>query len=197
MYEVVLINMPFASCTIPSIALAQLKAVVDTQMAGRASARVGYLCHDLADYLGEERYRFVSNSMQPLNCGFGDWFFRQAAWPDLPDNTEAYSMRYLRGRDEGNAMMRELIDKFRPGLDALLDNLIDRYALDRAGMVGFTSMFMQNVASFALARKIKARNPNVVTVIGGANCEYPMGRVLAQRIPFFDAVFFIGCLVME
>jgi ribosomal peptide maturation radical SAM protein 1 len=189
MYEVVLINMPFASCTIPSIALSQLKAVVDTELAGRASARVAYLCHDLADYLGVERYRFVSNSMQPLNCGFGDWFFRQVAYPELPDNSEAYRQRYLRAPDEGNNILRELIEKFRPGLDQLFDDLIDRYALDRANVVGFTSMFMQNVASFALARKLKARNPDIITVIGGANCEYPMGKVLAQRVPFFDAVF--------
>jgi ribosomal peptide maturation radical SAM protein 1 len=189
MYEIVLINMPFASCVIPSIALSQLRAVVEAELAGKVSVRIAYLSHDVADYMGIERYRFVSNSMQPLNCGFGDWFFRQVAFPDLPDNVDAYVQRYLRVNDEGNRTMRELIETFRPGLDAMLDGLIDRYELHKANLVGFTSMFMQNVASFAMARKLKQRNPEIVTVIGGANCEYPMGRILAQRVSAIDAVF--------
>jgi ribosomal peptide maturation radical SAM protein 1 len=189
MFKIVLINMPFASCVMPSIALSQLRAVVETELAGRATVRIAYVCHDIADYVGIDRYRCVSNSMQALNCGFGDWFFRHTAFPELPDNVAAYSMRYLRSNDESNRMLRELIEKYRSGLDGLLDGLIDHHELHKADLVGFTSMFMQNVASLAMARKLKQRNPGIITVVGGANCEYPMGKILAQRAPHIDAVF--------
>jgi magnesium-protoporphyrin IX monomethyl ester (oxidative) cyclase len=50
-------------------------------------------------------------------------------------------------------------------------------------------MFSQNVPNMAMARLIKERNPEVITVMGGANCEAPMGAVLAENIPALDFIF--------
>lgn len=50
-------------------------------------------------------------------------------------------------------------------------------------------MFAQTNASVAMARVVKRRNPDVVTVLGGANCEAPMGTVLARNVPEVDAIF--------
>jgi ribosomal peptide maturation radical SAM protein 1 len=77
----------------------------------------------------------------------------------------------------------------RKDLDRLLDRLIDTYQLDRADLVGFTSMFSQNVASLAMARKLKERNPGLITVMGGANCETPMGEEIVANAQSVDFVF--------
>jgi len=45
------------------------------------------------------------------------------------------------------------------------------------------------VASFALARRLKQRNPGVTIVMGGANCESPMGQELVRNVPAVDYVF--------
>ena len=50
-------------------------------------------------------------------------------------------------------------------------------------------MFAQHVASIGMARVIKDRNPAAVTLLGGANCEAPMGSVIAQEVDAIDAVF--------
>lgn len=50
-------------------------------------------------------------------------------------------------------------------------------------------MFMQNVACLSMARKLKERNPKIVTVMGGANCESPMGQELAINAEFVNFVF--------
>ena len=50
-------------------------------------------------------------------------------------------------------------------------------------------MFAQNVASFALARRIRAKNPNAVIVMGGANCEAPMGREIVDHVDVVDFAF--------
>jgi magnesium-protoporphyrin IX monomethyl ester (oxidative) cyclase len=50
-------------------------------------------------------------------------------------------------------------------------------------------MFAQNVASFALARRVKARNPGCTIVVGGANCEASMGREIATHVDAVDYVF--------
>src|SRR5262249_23778923 len=55
-------------------------------------------------------------------------------------------------------------------------------------IVGFTSVFQQHTASLALAKRLKATNPNVTIVFGGANCEGVMGHELLRQFAFVDAV---------
>jgi ribosomal peptide maturation radical SAM protein 1 len=76
----------------------------------------------------------------------------------------------------------------RRGAEAVLDRLIDLYELDRADIVGFTSMFFENMVSFALARKIKERNPRVLTVLGGATSESPSGEEFIRNVEALDFV---------
>jgi ribosomal peptide maturation radical SAM protein 1 len=189
MFRISLINMPFADLQLPSIALTQIRSLTQSQFPGEVSVNIATLTHDFAKYMGVERYQYISASMQALHSGLGDWLFRPEAFPQLPDNTQRYLQRYFRGEGEAEQHVKDLIAKKRPFLGAYLDELITRYELDKARIVGFTSMFMQNVASFAMARRLKQRNPEVVIVMGGANCEFPMGRVIAERIQPIDFVF--------
>ncbi len=55
-------------------------------------------------------------------------------------------------------------------------------------VVGFTSTFQQNVASLALARRIKSGWPDVRIVFGGANMEGEMGPEYARAFSFLDYV---------
>jgi ribosomal peptide maturation radical SAM protein 1 len=52
--------------------------------------------------------------------------------------------------------------------------------------VAFSSTFQQNTASFALARRLKAHSPDVVTIFGGANFDGPMGVELARAVDCID-----------
>jgi magnesium-protoporphyrin IX monomethyl ester (oxidative) cyclase len=187
MYRIALVSMPFARIEFPSLALTQLKAVTEAAFPGRVAVEIQYLNQDFATFFGMEANQAVVD--MSMNNGIGEWFFRQAAFPDLPDNTVEYFQRSYPRRDEGTRRLRQLVIEKRQGLEAWLASLIDAHALDRADLVGFTSMFSQNVASIAMARLLKARNPGLITVIGGANCEQPMGAVLSRLVPALDYVF--------
>jgi hypothetical protein len=56
-------------------------------------------------------------------------------------------------------------------------------------IIGFTSVYSQQVASLALARRIKERWPDKIVAFGGANCQEEMGRALLRLFPFVDWVF--------
>jgi len=188
MYTIMLIDMPFSNVAMPSIALTQLKSTLRRRFGNEIDIHTIYLNHDFATFLGVEPYHYVSTSMQSFNAGFGDWFFRQEAYPELTDNTEAYFRRCFPQAAQAR-LFQELVHQKRFKLGPYMQDLITLYKLDRAQLVGFTSMFMQNTASFALARKLKQRNPGVVTVMGGANCEFPMGEVIAKHMDAIDFVF--------
>src|SRR6185295_1846094 len=189
MYKISLIDMPFANLQMPSIALTQIKAIIQAEFPEEVSVDIVSLSHDFAHYIGIDLYQHITSSMQALYAGLGDWFFRQQAFPEAPDNTAKYVQRYFWGNKKDEQRVKDMIAQKRPKLDAYMDELITRHELDKARIVGFTSMFMQNSGSFAMARKLKRRNPEVVTVIGGANCEFPMGRVIAEQIEDVDFVF--------
>jgi ribosomal peptide maturation radical SAM protein 1 len=189
MYRIGLINMPFANLHMPSIALTQLKSVVEERFKDEVTVDVYYLNHDFANYLGLELYNRITESADSQNSGLGDWFFRQIAFPDQANNTGLYLSRYFPHHTEQMNTLKSRVVEKRRGLDHFMDSLIAKYALDRAQLVGFTSMFMQNGAAFSMARKLKACNPKITIVIGGANCESPMGQVIAKHVDAIDYVF--------
>jgi ribosomal peptide maturation radical SAM protein 1 len=189
MFKIALINMPFADLRLPSIALTQLKAVVDQRFKDQVSVDIHYLSHDFAKYLGRDLYDLITGSGDSQNAGLGDWLFRQTAFPDLSNNAGVYLSRYFPFHtEEMNALKSNVLAK-RRGLDNFLDSLISKYALDQVQVVGFTSMFMQSAAAFSLARRLKECDPKPITVIGGANCESPMGQVIAKEVASIDYVF--------
>ncbi|HZF13176.1 MAG TPA: RiPP maturation radical SAM C-methyltransferase [Thermoanaerobaculia bacterium] len=189
MLKIVLLNLPFAAYHLPSIGLTQLKSVLDAELGGEVETRIAYVNLDFAAQLGLDLYERIGLSGDQLQSGFSEWFFRQAAFPDAPDNTEAYFARYYPAHDPASQTFRRQVLEKRRMLDTLLDGVIDTYALDRADVVGCTSMFFENMVSFALARKIKARNPKVVTVLGGATSESPSGEEFVKNVPALDFVF--------
>jgi ribosomal peptide maturation radical SAM protein 1 len=189
MYKISLINMPFANLWFPSIALTQLKAVLEEQLRGQVSIRILYMNQEVGKYLGPGLYGYISSSLETNMAATGDWLFRDIAFPGLPDNTDQYFQRCFPGNDPATLSKKQLIMRKRQGLEKFLEELITRFRLDEDDLVGFTTMFCQNVASFALAKKIKDRNPRATIALGGANCEDPMGRELVRNVPAIDYVF--------
>jgi ribosomal peptide maturation radical SAM protein 1 len=82
------------------------------------------------------------------------------------------------------AGMRRAREVAEPYLDQCLRDV----PWESYDLIGFTSTFGQNVASLALARRIKQRHPSLPIILGGANCEGPMGLALHRSFPFIDFV---------
>src|SRR5215471_16130009 len=189
MYKIALINMPFASVNRPSIALTQLKYVLEAALPNRVSVDIFYVNQDFAIGLGLEFYNFLAETSDALNTGLGDWIFRLSAFPDLQDNSDVFFKRYFPFNAGPVASLKRLILEKRAELDARLDALIEGRALSDFDLVGSTTMFMQNLPSFALLRKLKRLKPGMVTVMGGANCETPMGQEIVRNVKQVDFVF--------
>src|SRR5262249_54567578 len=161
--------MPFANLNLPSIALTQIKAVLDRTFTNLVRSDIFHLNHDFAALFGLETYSEIANSIGALNAGVGDWIFRQAAFPELTDNLQTYFKRYFPQNNERTRHTRELIANARAGLDGHIEKVIDACRLDEYDVVGFTSMFSQNVSALAVARHLKERNPGIIIIFGGAN----------------------------
>src|SRR5215472_8966350 len=144
--RIALVNMPFARLTSPSLALAQLASRL-SGMSTDLSVTVLDLNHQFGDALGVELYDYVVE--QYVN-GLGDWLFRRVAFPDHEDNAGAYLARYYPGRRPESVALRDRILGARDRVEDTLREVVEEHGLADCHLVGFTSMFTQNVASFAL-----------------------------------------------
>src|SRR5262249_48939581 len=117
----------------------------------------------------------------------GNWIF---AVPPFRENTVERDDEYLAYvRREGvpkadvakAVLMRELVPAF-------LERCADEILASAPRVVGFTTAFSQNVPSLVLARLLKARDPALVVVFGGANCDGPMGVALHRAFSWIDVV---------
>lgn len=186
--RVALVNMPFASLQYPSLALTQVQTVLQAEFADRVAVDVHYFSHDFGRFFGQQVYQEIALSSDHLYAGLGDWLFRPIAFPDAPENSAEYFRRFYPRQTPESAKFRTLIETKRAALDRFLDRLIASYGLLDADVVGLTSMFAQTVACIALARRLKDQRPDIVTVLGGANCEGAMGRAIASHIAPIDFV---------
>jgi len=183
---IALLNMPFARLATPSLALAQLRTRLQQEFGDRITTNILFLNHDLASFTGYRAYRAVTESYKI--GGLGEWFFRAEAFPHEPDNLHEYCRDFLSQLELGTELSQHLLAR-RQTVGAYLDKIIDFYGLDHYQVVGCTSTFQQNTASIALLRKLKLRNSRIVTLLGGANCETPMGQVITRNVPWIDFVF--------
>ena len=184
MYKIALINMPFAAAYRPSLSLTQLKSIVSEKHP--VDVDIHYFNQEFSKFFGFEQFQYISSQD---TSGLGDWLFRHIAFPDEEDNTEKYLRRHFPQNDSQTKQLKEAILQIRDGVDANLDALINDYKIADADIVGFSSMFLQNVACFALANKLKKISSNINIVMGGANCESPMGEEIIKNVPQIDFVF--------
>lgn len=199
--EIRFVNMPPSSLKWPSIGLSQLKSILEkTDFQEEIEVKIDHLNYEFARFIGIENYCCLTSTRLFKAYNYLEWFFRSVAFPRLPDNRIAYF------QNEGIEIQRAFSPKeipearekimianqllpLRGNLEDFLDEIIIQLGLDKADVVGFTSMFSQNVPSMALARLIKKHNPNVITVMGGSNCESPMGEEIVRNFEMIDYVF--------
>ena len=136
---------------------------------------------DFAARIGDETYAALCDHRGRL---VGEWVFSIAAFGDsAPDPDGRLLTRLPQRPSVPRRPDLARLDQMRAReVPQYLDELVDGYPWDDVQVVGFTSTFQQNTASFALARRLKQKFPHLVTLFGGANFEGEMGAELVRAI---------------
>jgi ribosomal peptide maturation radical SAM protein 1 len=180
--RVLLLSMPFHALERPSLGLGLLQAGLRRLGEG---CDVRYLGLRFAEFIGLEEYLWVHGGL-PYTAFAGDWIFTSALYGERPEADARYVQEILRDtwRLPEAAITRLL--RIRAWCDHFLDHCLVSIPWPDYDVVGFTSTFEQNIASLALARRVKAAYPSMTIAFGGANWEAEMGETLHQQFPFVD-----------
>lgn len=184
-WRVVLVAMPFIETRRPSIQIGLLKALAAAHGFPACTLHANL---DFAVRIDVDDYELLCQHRGPM---VGEWLFSVEAFPEAAPDLDARmlddladELTHLGGSHQG---LREKLLRIRDvDVPAYLDALIDSFPWGDAAVVGFSSTFQQNTASFALARRLKRRYPHIVTVFGGANFDGEMGPELARTIDCID-----------
>jgi ribosomal peptide maturation radical SAM protein 1 len=181
----VLVSMPFMDIDRPSIQLGLLSATAATH---GLPVRTLHANLDLAARLAPEVYRPLAEHRGRM---VGDWLFSVEAFGPAAPDPDARLLDDFAGDlahlGESPDEVRELLLRVRKhDIPAYLDALAADPLWADVPVVGFSSTFQQNTASFALARRLKRRYPGLVTVFGGANFDGDMGRELVRAVDCVD-----------
>lgn len=185
-YPVALVSMPFVAIEFPSIQIGLLKAIASA--AGFPVTNY-HLSLDFARQIGRSRYAVLASHR---GLQVGEWLFAAAAFDADRRAQSDYFLRDFRDEIEGRLAaladdpLRCLESIRRHEVPKFLNAVMDTIPWGTYRVVGFTSTFQQNVASFALAERIKRRFPDIVTVFGGANFEGEMGIELVRNVRCID-----------
>lgn len=205
---VCLVVPPLAHLTWPSLGLHLLQALASS--AGHPTT-VAYLNARLGQKIGIVPYASLANA--PTDWLLGERLLGWRAWDgrslddafaDLPlgDSHQRThnggATAYLDQLTDGTGKPAQgwgvtyTADALRAAAIAAseaLDELADAIVAAGYRVVGATTSYDQTAGAVALCRAIKARNPNIITLLGGANCEGEMGDALADLAPWCDHVF--------
>lgn len=177
-----LVSMPWMAPAMPSIQLATLEAAL---RASDIRSDVYEFYVDYAAEIGLNNYRMLSRLL-----GFNaEWIFaRHYFGPEQGDWLDGF-LPHRPGIGLSDRRLEEdVLAAFAPVTENFLDRVAGAIDWSHYRVLGFSLCLTQVAASFALARRIKLRHPDVTIVFGGAECAGPMGPAMLRICPYVDIV---------
>jgi magnesium-protoporphyrin IX monomethyl ester (oxidative) cyclase len=189
---VLIVVPPFQGLKCPVLGPSQLKANL---VAAGFKAEVLYLNLLFAERITPQLSEWLSGTGPYL---VGEYLFSHVAHGFGEDELARYADEVLAPSEIGPALqerfpgrtlleaLRFLVGEARAFIDG---EAVEAIAARDPWLVGFSSTFQANCCSLAAIRELKRRTPDVLSVIGGANCETQMGEEIMKLYPEVD---FIG-----
>jgi ribosomal peptide maturation radical SAM protein 1 len=178
--------MPFGALERPALSLGLLQA--HCRRLG-VPCETRYLTFDYAGLVGLGDYVWLCSDDVPYTAFAGDWLFTEALYGARPFADAAYVDEVLRRTWRLADADVARLTRMREKVEAFLARCLDDVPWGEYTLVGFTSVFQQNIASLALAARVKRAHPELTIAFGGANWEEVMGVALLRQFPFVDLAF--------
>ena len=182
--KALLVSMPFGALERQALGISLLKSRLAQK---RIPCDIRYLNFAFAEFIGAEDYRWINYEL-PYTAFAGDWTFVKALYGEQPGAAERYIREILQKCWQLPVGDIQRLLRVRALTEPFLDYCMAAVPWSDYGLAGFTSTFEQNIASLALARRLKQAYPGLAIAFGGANWEADMGRQLHYCFPFVDYV---------
>src|SRR5262245_10056495 len=180
---VALVSMPTLSARFPSFQLALLKPTLER-------AGIPVQTFSLFMYFGIFAGWRISETLSDVYPSMtGEWIWTKAAFGDFARDDDY--LKLYRDNLEGicskaRCSVADLQRIREEAVPAFIDFCIDSIDWSRFGLIGFSVVFQQLLASIALARALKQRYPEIPIIMGGAGFEDDIADEVMRNCPQVD-----------
>lgn len=183
--DVLVIIPPFAGLDRPSLGAHVLQSCA--RQAG-FSVSVLYANLVLGEEMGELKYEAICYA--PTGGLMGERLFAAAAYgvPPLGRNVCMTDEHFESDVPEQRIDLAE-IQRLEARAHTWADEVVEAILKLNFKIIGCTTTFEQTAASVALLKRIKRLRPDIITIIGGANCEGQMAEGVATLDSGIDFIF--------
>lgn len=184
---IALVSMPTASANSPCFQLGLLKPTLES--AG-FDVEVLSLYMYFGSFVGWPLHEEIARVYPSL---IGEWIWAKHAFGDFADD-DAYIETFKDSIENICKLAQCNVDDIRRVRDEATGQFLD-FCLDSVdwsvfGLVGFTVLFQQQLASLAFARILKERYPELPVIFGGGSLEDDIATEIMRNCPQVD---FIHC----
>ncbi|MGF3555203.1 MAG: RiPP maturation radical SAM C-methyltransferase [Thermoplasmatota archaeon] len=183
--NILLISMPYAGTTIPSIQLAVLESYLKER---GINIKTRHLYLKAAEFYGLNNYNFL---IYPPNDSYtAQMVFSKYVFPDHWQKTEDKIKKYF------NEFILKNIDEQKPftfenyvqQTDKFLDWVVENINWHTFDIIGFTLNYGQLLPSLAVAKKIKELYPDKKIIFGGSRTTGLLGKKVLESFSYVDFV---------
>jgi ribosomal peptide maturation radical SAM protein 1 len=182
---VALVSMPTLSARFPSFQLALLKPTLE-------KARIPVQTFSLFMYFGTHVGWRINETLSDVYPSMlGEWIWTRAAFGDFANDDEYFRIyrRNLEGICHKAGCTLDDLKRLREtAAPAFIDFCIKSIEWNRFGVIGFSVVFQQTLASVALARALKQNYPHIPIMMGGATFEDDIAEEIMKGCPEVDYI---------
>jgi ribosomal peptide maturation radical SAM protein 1 len=190
---VALVCMPFLAIDRPSLGLSLIKSGIEKR---GIPNHIFYFNMSFAQQVGLETMEILDYF--PDADLIKEWIFAETLWGKNEQRDENYLREVFYGGAWEHQVHKDWLDpkadyiakiwNCRQKAERFIHRCLEEVRWEDYEIVGFSSVFQQQLASLALAKKLKEKYPHITIVFGGVNCQGQMGVTLLRNFPFIDAI---------
>jgi hypothetical protein len=162
--RVLLVSMPFGALERPALSLGLLKAHCQRL---EVPCETLYLTFRFADRVGIGDYLWLCSDSVPYTAFAGEWIFAASLYGLRPYADAAYADEILTRTWRLDSAALTRLQRIRAAAEPFLEDCMTAVRWQDYTFVGFTSVFQQNLASLALAARLKRAHPHLTLAFGG------------------------------
>jgi ribosomal peptide maturation radical SAM protein 1 len=186
--RVLLLYLPFGALSYPSLGLSLLKSALELE---GIPCDIRYLNYDLLDMLpgdATSQFTLYHRISGREYYSVGDWIFNGELFDaDTVIELDRRFRVFMGEQGESHGLVWHFF-LVKALARSFLDRVMQNIQWDRYGIVGFHSIFNQTVAGLAMAKRIKERFPEIVTLLGGPGAIGEMGHAILSRFGQIDFI---------
>ncbi len=183
--KILLIAMPFAGTTIPSIQLAILEGYLKER---DIDITTKHLYLKAAEYYGLINYNFLIN--RPSDSYTAQMIYSRYVFPDHWNKTENLFIEYFnRILSESEEMQQNFsFEEYIEKTDQFYNWTVNNINWNDYDLIGFTLNYGQLLPSLAIAKKIKESFPDKKIIFGGSRTTDDLGKRVLKSFKYIDYI---------